>query len=111
MAVEKYAQATEYIAYQVTFTRGTTNDITNVGVYYNTDQGADPAVVDFIGVTLVEPGDPLGETGKVDVLALVGPKAGADLNLSTPGTYWSWVLIQTANEDIIEGPLGSVTII
>lgn len=117
MATEKSRFATEYTSNQLTFTRGTTSDILTVGVYHDTDETADPTVAQFTPVTLVEPGDPLAETGKIDVLALIGPKLGADLDLAGPATsadppvvYHRWVLIQTAQEDIIEGPIDTVTI-
>lgn len=117
MAVTKSRFGTEFSANAITFTRGTSAQITAVGVYHDTDPDADPNVAAFTTVTLVEPGDPLGETGKIDVLSLIGPKAGADLNLAGPTNpgdppieYWRWVLVQTAQEDIIRGPIDKVTI-
>ncbi|MEU8196324.1 hypothetical protein AB0C10_21310 [Microbispora amethystogenes] len=98
-----YRSGTEYLANQVTITRGTIADITAVGVHHAINPNAIPDVDDFTMVQLVdgtaEPPDPLAEAGKVDVLSLIGPRDG-DVVL-TPGDYQRYVLIQTATEDII----------
>ena len=101
----KFTTATEYIANQITILRGTVANITSVGVYHNTDPNIVPTVAQFTTVSLVDgvkdPPDANSETGKIDVLSLIGPKIGAHLDLVTPGDYQRWVLIQTANEDVI----------
>ncbi|TDE40488.1 hypothetical protein E1295_31815 [Nonomuraea mesophila] len=98
-----YATATEYLANALTITRGSVDNITGVGVYHDINPDTVPTVEDFTMVTLVdgtaEPPDPLAETGVIDVLSLIGPRAG-DVVL-TPGDYQRWVLITTATEDII----------
>lgn len=104
MTVQQYAKGTEYLANELTMTRGTPADITAVGVYHDTDPSVIPDVADFTTVTLVQAGDPLAEAGvALDVLSLIGPKAGADDAL-VAGTYQRWVLVQTAAEDIIRRP-------
>jgi hypothetical protein len=104
---------TEYVAHQITFVRGDVGDVTSVGVYFDTDPNASPEAGEFTEVTLVdgteEPLPSLAEAGKIDVLALVGPKAGADLDLTTPGDYQTFVLVSTANEDIIR-KTGTLTV-
>lgn len=103
---EIYRTGTEWTANDVTITRGTVADITAVGVYHSADPSVIPDVADFVTVQLVDgvkqPPDELAEAGKIDVLALVGPRAG-DVVL-TPGDYQRWVLVQTATEDIIRRP-------
>ena len=95
--------ATEYTANELTILRGTVDDIVSVGVYHDTDPNVVPAVVDFDTVALVdgtaEPPDALSEEGKIDVLALIGPRDG-DVTLA-PGDYQRWVLVVTATEDVI----------
>jgi hypothetical protein len=101
MPVEKYVNGTEWFANEITLTRGAITDITAVGVYHNINPNVEPTVADFILVTLVPGTGPLAEDGKYDVMSLIGPKVGADLDLAAPGDYQRWVLIQTAQEDII----------
>lgn len=102
MAVTLFSTATEYLANEVTLTRGDVSDITGVGVFHSAVAGATPDVEDFTMVYLVDDPDtdPLAEGSKIDVLSLVGPKAGSDLTLSA-GTYQRWVLVQTSTENII----------
>lgn len=99
-----YSTSTEYLANQLTIVRGSVSDIVSVGVYHDVDPDAVPVVGDFTTVQLIDgvanPSDPLAEANKIDVLSLVGPKVGADLQL-TPGTYHRFVLITTADEEII----------
>lgn len=94
---------TEYVANQITLLRGTVANILSVGVYHNINPNTIPAVSDFITVHLADgtslPPDPLGETGKIDVLSLIGPRGG-DVNLAA-GDYQRWVCVTTATEDII----------
>lgn len=103
MAVQLYAGATEYVANELTLLRGTTADIVTVGVFHSTDPNVSPAVTDFTTVQLIDgvanPGNPLAESGKIDVLSLIGPRSG-DVAL-TPGDYQRFVLISTASEDVI----------
>lgn len=100
MAVEKYTMGTEYLANEITLQRGTPADITGVGVYHNINPNTKPAIGDFTMVDLIDSG-PLQEGTKTDVLSRIGPKVGADLDLAAPGDYQRWVLIQTADEDIV----------
>lgn len=104
MAISLYSSGTEYVAWALTLTRGSVDDITSVGVYPSTDPNVIPAVEDFTMVTLADgtttPPDPLAEAGKVDVVALIGAKTGADLSLEA-GDWQMFVLCQTATEDII----------
>ncbi|MGI5493893.1 hypothetical protein [Microtetraspora malaysiensis] len=99
---EIFHTGTEYLANEITITRGTVSDITAVGVYHAINPNQIPAVGDFTMVTLADgtktPPDPLAEAGKIDVLSLIGPRGGTTL---TPGDYQRYVLIQTATEDII----------
>lgn len=107
MAVSLYHTATEYLSNALTISRGSINDITAVGVYHDSDPGVIPDVLDFTTVVLADgTAGPSGQnyelaiTGEIDVVSLIGPKAGADLSL-TAGDYQRFVLVQTANEDII----------
>lgn len=103
MAVQLYAGATEYVANELTILRGSTADIVTVGVFHSLDPNVSPLVTDFTTVTLVDgianPGNPLAEAGKIDVLSLLGPRAG-DVQL-TPGDYQRFILVSTATEDVI----------
>lgn len=98
--IQLYSAGTEFLANAITLTRGTAADIVSVGVHHSVDPNTVPGVGDFTAVTLVKPGDPLADGNNLDVLSLVGPKAGADLELP-PGTYQRWVLVSTATEDIV----------
>jgi hypothetical protein len=116
MAVELYSTATEYVATELTELRGDVADIVSVGVYYDVDPNVIPDIVDFTTVTLVdgtaEPPDPLSEVGQVDVLALIGPRAG-DVTLAGGAggvDYQEFVLVVTASEDIIR-KTGVVTVL
>jgi hypothetical protein len=100
MAFSLFATETRYVANELTFLRGSVEDVVSVGVYHNVDPAVVPEVEDFIEVTLVIPPDPLAEGSKIDVLSLIGPGAGADLLLAE-GTYQRWVLVQTATESMI----------
>ncbi|MQB01468.1 MAG: hypothetical protein GEU78_14445 [Actinobacteria bacterium] len=106
-----YNSATEYAANQITFIRGSVDDVVSVGVYHDVDPNNVPDVIDFTTVTLVDgvndPG-PLTETNRIDVLSLIGPRAG-DMAL-TPGDYQRWVLIVTAAEDVVR-PIDIVTVL
>lgn len=104
MAVTLYSTATEYLANELTILRGTVADITAVGVFHSLDPNTVPPVASFDIVALVdgtaEPPGANSEAGKIDVLSLIGPKAGADLVLAA-GDWQRFVLVQTASEDII----------
>lgn len=104
MAVTLYSTGTEYTSNAITLIRGTVADITSVGVYHNVDPATIPTIVNFITVTLADgttnPPNPLAVVGEIDVVALIGPKAGADLVLAA-GTWQRWILVRTAAEDII----------
>lgn len=95
---ELFHTATEYVANQLTISRGSVEDIVTVGVYHDEDPGNIPEVGDFTAVTLVDGTGPLAEGGRIDVLSLIGP--GGDEEL-VPGDYQRWVLVQTATENII----------
>lgn len=103
---EIYRTGTEFTGNQITLTRGSVSDITAVGVFHSTDPSVIPTVEQFTTVRLVDgtstPPDDLAEAGKVDVLALIGPRGG-DVTLP-PGDYQRWVLVVTATEDIVRRP-------
>lgn len=101
--VTLYKAGTEYIANEITMRRGVPADITAVKVYHTTNPAYLPIVTDFTAVTLVSGTGPLAEGTKIDVLSLIGPKAG-QVNLSVAGDYQRWILVQTAAEDIIRRP-------
>lgn len=103
-----FSTATEYLANELTFTRGSIEDILSVGVYHTTDPDEVPAPEDFTTVDLVGPGDPLADGNKVDVLSLIGPKDGSHDELA-PGVHHRWVYVETASEDIIRRA-GTVTV-
>lgn len=92
---------TEYVANELTFTRGTVADVISVGVFHSTDPTVVPTVAQFTTVQLVKPGDALADGTKTDALSLIGPRGGVTL---TPGDYQRWVLVKTATEDIIRRP-------
>jgi hypothetical protein len=102
MMAEKYAGATEYVANALTFTRGTVADVTAVYVYHSVDPNASPTRLDFVQVTLVSDPDtdPLASGGNIDVLSLIGPGVGADLDLAA-GDWQRFVAVETAAEFII----------
>jgi hypothetical protein len=103
---EIYSTGTEYVANEITITRGTVGDITAVGVFHTTDPAVIPTVAQFTTVTLAdgtaEPPDTLSEPGVIDVLSLIGPRGG-QVTLSA-GDYQRFILISTATEDIIRRP-------
>jgi len=109
MSASIYSTATEYIANQLTLTRGSVSDITSVGIYVNVNPNIIPTVPQFTTVTLVDgtilPKPPLAVTGQVDVITKVGPGAtgvpAGDLATLTAGSYQVWLLIKTASEAII----------
>jgi len=105
MAITLYHTGTEYTSNAITLLRGSVSDITSVGVYHNTNPNTIPLVSDFITVTLangtLNPPDALAIPGEIDVVALIGPKIGADVNLSSPGNYQRWVIVKTATQDLI----------
>ena len=100
---EIFSSATEYLANALTINRGSVADITSVGVFHTTDPGVIPTVAQFTPVTLIDgvtnPTDPLAEAGVIDVLSLIGPRAGDET--LTAGDYQRYVLVVTATEDII----------
>ena len=100
MAVELFSTATEYISNSLTFTRGSVNDITSVGVYHTQDPLHVPTENQFTAVLLVTPGMPLAQGAQIDVLSLIGPGAGAHLSLA-PGDWQRWIMVKTATEVII----------
>lgn len=101
MPASIWRTGTRYVANELTITRGSVDDILEVGVYHNVDPSVVPTPADFETVPLVKPPNPLADGDKIDVLSLIGPRAGADLAL-TAGAYQRWVYVKTASEDIIE---------
>jgi hypothetical protein len=105
MAVTMYHTATEYIAVPITLTRGATSSIITVGMYLDPTLTAIPAVGSFTTVTLVDGTlaipPALAVIGEVDVMALVGPGGGSNFPSLTTTTYQIWILVITANENII----------
>lgn len=101
--VDLYSTATEYLANQITITRGTASDIVSVGVYHTEDPLYVPTEADFIPAELVLPGDPLAQGDFIDVISLIGPASPPDATHIelTPGTYQRWVLVTTVVEVII----------
>lgn len=100
MAVQLFDTETRYVANELTFVRGTVDDVVSVGVYHNVDPNVVPAVADFVTVQLVQPPEELAEGTKIDVLSLIGPDVPADLLLA-PGVYQRWVLVTTGTEKLI----------
>lgn len=100
---EIYDSATEYLANAITFTRGTVDDITSVGVYHTTNANEVPTELQFTAADLVYAGGPtkpeLAEGSNIDIVSLIGPGVGG-LSLAA-GVYQRWVMIKTANETII----------
>lgn len=108
MALTLYSTGTEYTSNAITLLRGTVASITSVGVYHNSNPATVPTVADFTSVKLADGTNSGSEyyalaiPGEVDVVALIGPKAGADLSLAGGDvSYQRWVLVQTTAEDII----------
>jgi len=109
MSATIFSTATEYIANQLTLTRGTVADIVSVGIYVNTNPNIVPDVTQFITVQLVDgtilPKPPLAVTGQVDVVTKVGPGgsgvAAGDLPSLTAGSYQVWILVKTLSENVI----------
>ena len=106
-----FRTATEYLANQITFTRGTVSDVVTVGVYMNTDPSIVPTPAQFTTVLLIShtttPASPLLDGTKTDIVSKVGPGFGSispgHLNL-TPGDYQRWTSVSTADEFIIRRP-------
>ena len=113
MAVTLYHTGTEYTSNAISLLRGSASDIVDVGVYHSTNPAYVPQVSDFVIVTLADgttkPPSVLAVTGELDVVALIGPKTGAQLVL-TAGIYQRWVLVQTGAEDIIRA-VDTVTVL
>lgn len=97
-----YSQGTEYVAMATETTRGDTDAIESVGVYWTDDPEELPVVDDFTAVEFVDgvddPDDPLAEKGLRDILVSVGARGDVQID---PGTYHLWTLITTASEDIM----------
>jgi hypothetical protein len=95
----------------ITINVGTVDQIISVGLYHTlTPAGsgeAPPAPTDFTAAQLVKPGDPLADGNNLDILALIGPKAGTIV--LTPGDWQVWGYIETDRQDIIR-PLDVLTI-
>src|SRR4029077_11320550 len=99
-ASDIWITATEYRRNSLTINSGTVGDILQVGVALrsNPNDVPDPTgtgLGEFTAVTL----DPAGP----DVLTLFGPRGG-DIIPSGVGDFQVFVLIRTADEDIIRRP-------
>lgn len=97
MAITLYRTSVEYLANALTIRRGTSADITQVGVYHTTDPTMIPAAAAFTTVTLVKPGQALADGENTDVLSLMGTGALA----LAAGDWQRWVLVKNATETII----------
>jgi hypothetical protein len=113
VAVTLYHTGTEYTSNSITLLRGIKADILDVGVYHNVNPLYVPQVTDFTIVTLADgtitPPSDLAVAGELDIVALIGPKAGAQLLLAA-GIYQRWVLVQTAYQDLIRA-VDTVTVL
>lgn len=106
-----YRSATEYVANELTLLRGTVSDIVSVGIDMESNPATIPVVTDFTTVLLISPtttpGSPLLDGTKIDVVSKIGPGGGAvspgHFTL-VQGDYQRWVLITTADEQIIRRP-------
>lgn len=104
--VDLYAGGTEYVRDPVTLGFGTVDDIASVG-YFHAAAGVIPTVADFTAGTLVKADtDPLWD-GKAEVVTLIGARLGA-VALAA-GDWQRWILITTADEDIIRAS-GTITV-
>ena len=109
MSVSLFSTATEYIANAITLARGSVSDITQVGIYVNTNPNVVPTVTQFTTVQLVDgtatPLPALAVAGEIDVLTKVGPGTtgvtAGDLAALTAGSYQVWILVKTGSEAII----------
>lgn len=109
MAVTINRGATEYVGDPVTFTRGSASDIVSVASLHTQDPTLRPLVAQFVhAATLVSSQSHPLWAGTVEVVTRIGPRAGA-VSLA-PGDWQRWVLVSTADEDIIEST-GTVTIL
>jgi hypothetical protein len=92
--------ATEYRRLGITINSGVVGDITGVGMALRSSPNdvPDPSgagMGEFTAVTL--------DVAGPDIVALIGPRAG-DIIPSAVGDYQVFVLIRTADEDIIRRP-------
>ena len=94
--------ATEYRRNAITLASGTLGDITAVGIALRTNPNdvPDPNTAGGAGF--------IGEFTEValdgnDILTLIGPRGG-DIVPVAPGDYQVFVLVRTADEDIIRDP-------
>lgn len=94
-----YRTGTEYTSNTLTLARGSLSDVESVGVYHSTAPNEVPDLIDFTTVQVVTETDPLGSPGTLQIITKVGPRGG-DVTL-TQGVYQRYVLVVTANEDII----------
>lgn len=100
MVAELFSTATEYLSNSLTFTRGSVNDVVNVGVYHTQDPLEVPSEANFIPADLILPGDPLSQGNQIDVVTLIGPGPGSH-DVLTPGDWQRWVMVKTPTETII----------
>lgn len=99
---------TEWVAMALTFTRGSSADVTAVGIYLDLDPNASPDAAafttppggSFAAITqLVEAPNPLAQGSIIDILSHVG-ESGTDIQ-PPAGDYQVWGLVQTADEKIV----------
>lgn len=112
---------TEYVAHELTFTRGDAGDVSHVGIYAGLpnivpDVGNVVGTMagDFTVVDLIQPPDPLAEGTKIDVLAKI--TAGASVRLAADmalaaGDYQLWVLVATGSSEEIVRKTDVLTVI
>jgi len=102
MALTLHAAGTEYVRNAITLIDAEVTDVASVGVFHG-DANEIPTVAQFLAAQLVDgvndPDNPLATPDAVTVVSLIGPRGGVEA--LTPGTYQRWVLVTTANEDII----------
>ena len=92
--------ATEYRRNALTIVQGTVGDITSVGIALrsNPNDVPDPSGTGLGEFTEVS----LDETGP-DIVTLIGPRNG-DIEAPAVGDYQVFILVRTADEDIIRRP-------
>lgn len=107
MVVEIPRGGTEYVGDPITVGRGSINDILTSKSFHTQDPTIKPIVADFVDPASVirSSTNPLW-AGVTEVVTRVGPRGEVTL---APGDWQRWVLLSTADEDIIEAT-GVVTI-
>ena len=94
MTTTLYSTETRYVANPFILGRGLLADITNVGVFHTEELNQIPVPADFLSVPLVAPPDSRVDSGRTDVLSLIGVHEPKDLTLGV-GQWQRWVLVET----------------